>query len=361
MLNIVRPRFPKLDQIGDAFGGALVSGNVTNNGPYVRAFEEALSEYLGVPTICFSSGQAALMTMLAAAGVEGGNVICPSFTFAATPHAVVWAGARPVFADIDPHTLTIDVDDVESRITDQTRAILGVDSYGICCDYDALDELGRRYRIPVLYDSAASFGSVYKDKLSGGFGNAQIFSFHATKPFSTMEGGCLSTRDPVLLEAAKRIRNFGQEDNGDCRYSGLNGKMMEICAIIGREQLKAWPTDLASRRNAAFSLYEAVLLPHPGLAAMDCMPVWLYAPIYIQNWNLSRDEVIAALARMGIMARKYYTACHKMTAYRAFDFELPVTEQIAREVIALPVYSDMTQTEIDTIASALVSIKNGEV
>src|SRR5437763_8695488 len=144
LLQIVRPVFPNANKFLAPFQAALASGQVTNGGYWVLEFERQLSEYLGVPTLVFCNGQMALMTMLRAAGIERGEVIVPSFTFAATPHAVRWCGAEPVFADIDPHTLCLNPGDVESRITPRTVAILGVDAYGVCCDYGALGDIGGR-------------------------------------------------------------------------------------------------------------------------------------------------------------------------------------------------------------------------
>src|SRR5262249_6276143 len=154
--------------------------------------------------------QVALMTMLRAAGITGGQVIVPSLTFAATPHAAVWNGAEPVFADVkDDMSFTIDPADVEARITDRTVAILSVDPYGIACDYEALVTIGRRRGLRVLFDSAPSFGTTVAGRRIGGFGDAQIFSFHASKAFNTMEGGCLCSHDCALIERARSIRNFG--------------------------------------------------------------------------------------------------------------------------------------------------------
>src|SRR5262245_30571388 len=237
-LEIVRPTFPPVEGMLSDFIRSLAAGKVTNNGPWVVKFERLLEDYLGVPTLVFSSGQAALMTMLRAAGISGGEVIVPSLTFCATPHAAVWNGAEPVFADVrDDVSFTIDPADVERRITDRTVAILSVDPYGIACDYEALVAIGRRHGLRVLFDSAPSFGTTVGGRRVGGFGDAQIFSFHATKAFNTMEGGCLCSNNKDVIERARAIRNFGQSADGDCAIEGLNGKMMEICAIIGMPTL----------------------------------------------------------------------------------------------------------------------------
>ena len=356
-LEIVRPTFPSLDLAISRFSDCLANGMVTNNSRWVVEFEKRLTDWLGVPALAFSSGQAALMTMLRAAGVEGGEVVVPSFTFSATPHAVVWAGATPVFADMrDDMTFGIDPDDAERRIGERTKAILGVCPYGIACDYAALEELGRRRGVPVLVDSAAAFGTRVGGRLAGGFCDAQIFSFHATKAFNTMEGGALCSSDPDILERAKAIRNFGQSD-GDCAFAGLNGKMTEICALIGIEQLTVFEAAVSVRRRAAARI-AAGLGPIRGIEApLDPpgqKPVWLYLPVMIDTglFGAGRDEVAEMLEAENLRVRKYYSpACHELAVYCG-SANLPVAERTARGVIALPIYNDMTDTECDGIVEA---------
>jgi dTDP-4-amino-4,6-dideoxygalactose transaminase len=261
-LQIVRPVFPDINKFLAPFQAALASGQVTNGGHWILEFERQLSEYLGVPTLVFCNG---LMTMLRAAGVERGEVIVPSFTFAATPHAVRWCGAEPVFADIAANgSLCLDPDDVERKITPKTAAILGVDAYGIACDYARLTEIGRRNGLRVVFDSAPSFGARVGGSRVGGFGDAQIFSFHATKAFTTMEGGCLCTHDPEIFARAKTIRNFGQLADGDCEEAGINAKLTEVCALIGIEQLKSFEQAALTRRRAVARMREG-LAKLPGL------------------------------------------------------------------------------------------------
>lgn len=357
-LQIVRPTFPSVDGILSEFARSLASGKVTNNGPWVVAFERLLENYLGVPTLVFSSGQVALMTMLRAAGVTSGEVIVPSLTFAATPHAAVWSGAEPVFADSkDDMSFTIDPVDVERKITDKTVAILTVDPYGIACDYDALIDIGKRHRLKVLIDSAAAFGTTMRGRRVGGFGDAQIFSFHATKAFNTMEGGCLCSHDAALMERARAIRNFGQGADGNYDIAGLNGKMMEICALIGIEQLRSFEPAATNRRDCAKRIGE-------GLATLDGLrvsqapasqdPIWLYLPVLIDPalFGCDRDRVAELLSQQNLHVRKYYSPpCHLMTAYAAARAQpvLPVSERISRNVLALPIYNDMTAQECNGI------------
>jgi dTDP-4-amino-4,6-dideoxygalactose transaminase len=302
-----------------------------------------------------------MMVMLRAAGVTDGEVIVPSFTFSATPHAVRWAGAEPVFADIlDDLTMRLDARDVESRITDRTVAILAVDAYGVASDYASLADIAKRHKLKFLVDSAPSFGTRVNGKLVGGFADAQMFSFHATKAFSTMEGGCVCSHNPELLARVKAMRNFGQVDGADCHEPGLNGKMLEISAIIGLEQLKTFGCAVATRRRAVERM-RAGLSKIPGLlvgqepAGVEAN--WLYLPVVVdvERFGLDREALALALEKHNVFVRKYYSPpCHHMTAYKTQkEVKLVVTERTAYNVIALPVYNDMTDAECDLVVAAI--------
>ena len=360
-MQIVRPTFPPLDRALERFGRSVAGGQVTNNGPWVREFERRLEAYLGVPTLVFSSGQAALMAMIRAAGIDGGEVIVPALTFSATPHAVLWAGAEPVFADIkDDLSFGLDPADVERRITDRTVAILAVDPYGIACDYEGLSAVATRHGLKLLVDSAPAFGTTVGGRSIGGFGDAQIFSFHATKAFNTMEGGCLSSSDETLIERARTIRNFGQGAAGDCSEAGFNGKMMEICALLGIEQLGAFDAAVATRVHAAARMATGLR----GIGGLEVarapagqQPVWLYLPVIVEPAVFGGDRAAASalLARENLNVREYYSpACHLMSVYatRRLQPALPVAEHAARNVLALPVYNDMTDDECDGVVEA---------
>ena len=362
-LNIVRPRFPALATFAERFQAALTSGAVTNHGPHVRELEAQLAKYMDVPhVIVASSGQAALMLMLRAAGIDSGEVIVPSFTFSATAHAVRWSGAEPIFADISPDgSMTLDPVDVERRITPRTKAILPVCVYGIACDYAAFEALGKKHGVRILYDSAPAFATRVGGTPIGGFGDAQAFSFHATKAFATMEGGCIATRDATLAARAVSLRNFGQVGAGpDCDEAGLNGKMTEVCALIGLEQLKTIDAD-ARRRGEIAARLRAGLAGLPGLSfatpGANQAPVWLYFPVVIDAkvFGLDREQVCTALASENLHVRKYFgLPCHHMTAYAGQrDVRLPHTENVAYSVVALPIYNDMLNAECDLFIEAL--------
>jgi dTDP-4-amino-4,6-dideoxy-D-glucose transaminase len=358
-LHIVRPRFPALEEIADRFRTALATGAVTNHGPAVAEFEAALARYMNVPEVVVTNnGQSALLVMLRGAGIDSGEVIVPAFTFSATPHAVKWCGATPVFADSDPKTLCIDPRDVEKRITPRTKAIVGVDVYGIACDYAALAELGRRHNVEIFYDSAPSFGAKVGGQTIGGFGRAQAFSFHATKAFATMEGGAVATKDSALATRARNLRNFGQSRGADCDEAGINAKMTEVCALIGLKQLEKIEADVAHRNRVA-ARYRDGLSKIPGLRFAepppDQTPVWLYFPVFVDKstYGLDRNELAAALAAENLHVRKYFEIpCHQIAAYKS-DAELPHAELAAATVVALPVYNTMTDDEADRFAHAV--------
>lgn len=357
MIPTVRPRLPELAAISDKFGRTLYQGNVTNGGEHVRRFERKLSEYLRAPTLAFNNGQTALMAMLMAFGVgPGDEVLMPSFTFCGTAAAVRALGAVPVFCEVDPVRLTIDPSGIAARVTPTTRAILGVDVYGICCDYAALEKIADYYTIPLLFDSAPAFGSMVNAFPTGTFGDAQIFSFHATKPFSTMEGGALCSKHEWAVEKAKRIRDFGQDEAREVTDVGLNGKMIEVSALVGIENLKDWREYRHKRTLRAFT-YGHRLNQIEGLRTtptpQDQWPIWTYMPAFVEpEFGKTRDEVLAVLHSKNVMARKYYQACHLMKPY-ANGQRLPVTEQLVEQVIALPFWADMTDDEMQRVIDAI--------
>jgi dTDP-4-amino-4,6-dideoxyglucose len=349
-VNIVRPVFPEISEFENEFSQVLKSGQVTNNSRYVIELEKLLADYLGVKyALAFCNGEAALMIMLKAAELKG-EIIVPSYTFSGTAHAAIWNNLTPVFADIDAETLTIDPRSVEQKIGPATSAILAAPVYGNPCDNDALQEIADRHKLKLLYDSASGFGCSYKGKRLGGFGEAEIFSFHATKVFPTMEGGALTTNDLKMYEVARQLRNFGQAGPVDCSMAGMNGKMMEISALIGIHLLKDYESVIAHRLKIA-KAYEQQLAPLPGLRMQKVMPnnlsTYLYLALVVDadEFGLSRDDLIEALAVENITARRFLDPpVHRMSYYvnNFGSTSLPVVEDVASRAVALPLFSDMT-------------------
>ena len=310
MMNIVRPVLPDLSEFEADFRAALRSGQVTNNSRFVVEFERRIREYLGVRyALAFCNGETALICMLKAAELTG-DIIVPSYTFSGTVHAAIWANLRPVFADLDAATFTIDPVSIESRLTPATTAILAAPVYGNPCDNDALQKLADRRNLTLLYDSASGFGCTYRGRRLGGFGRAEIFSFHATKVFGTMEGGALTTDDPELYERARLLRGFGQIGSVDCGVAGLNGKMMEVAALVGLRTLDTFDATVAHRERIALE-YDRLLSGVPGVCVQQMTPgstsTRLYEAFVLdeQRFGLNRDQLVEALKSDNITARKF--------------------------------------------------------
>jgi len=361
-LNVVRPKFPALHSYADQFEHALSTGKVTNNGKYVVEFEDKLSQYLETEVAVCSSGETALIMLLSACVPQGSDVICPSFTFPGTPHGIVWSGSTPRFADID-QGLCLSPVEISNTSGANIAAVLAVDSYGIPANYEAIELAAAERDLCVLYDSAAAFGATVDGVKVGRHGAGQIFSFHATKPFTTMEGGCVSSRDSALIQTIRELRNFGQRDDGAYVRAGLNGKMMEISALIGLSLLQEIDDDLARRRQAVAQMIEGI--EHiPGLetpvVGPGVAPTWSLLPIVVNAaaFGLSRDHLVTALEHENIFVRTYFDPpCHTMPAYAELpQVTLPVTTTKAAGVVAIPVYNDMTAQECGWIVSALEKI-----
>jgi dTDP-4-amino-4,6-dideoxygalactose transaminase len=365
-LNIVRPVFPDLSAFEADFRSALESGEVTNNSRFVIEFELRLADYLGVQhALAFCNGETALISMLKAARLDG-EIIVPSYTFSGAVHAAIWANLRPVFADIDGRTFTIDPGFVEDRISPATCAILAAPVYGTPCDNATLQAMADRHGIALLYDSASGFGCEYGGIRLGGFGRAEIFSFHATKVFSTMEGGALTTNDSGLYELARQLRSFGQTGLVDCESAGLNGKMMEVAALVGLRALDTF-ADVVAHRRAIVTEYVRLLSEIPGLTAQMVRPGDMSTRLYMalvvdhEEFGLTADELVGALRFENIIARRFLDPpVHRMAYYRRTlgQITLPVTEDISPRAVALPVYSDMTVDEVSRITTAVRGIRD---
>ena len=360
-LNIVRPVLPALSTFADDFQAALKSGLVTNNSKFVVEFEQRMAAYLGVKhALPFVNGEAALTIMLNVDELEG-ELIVPSYTFSGTVHAAIWNNLTPVFADIDRRTFTLDPASVEAKITPHTAAILAAPVYGNACDNDALQAVADRRGIPLYYDSASGFGCTYKGRKLGGFGRAEIFSFHATKVFATMEGGALTTNDDRFADRARQLRSFGQAGLVDCASAGINGKMMEVAALVGLRSLDVFD-EVIAHRAAITADYVARLSKIPGVTVQHVpagnLSTRLYMAMLIdpQAFGLNADQLTEALKPENIVARRFLDPpVHKMLYYRGRfgDISLPVTEFVAGNAVALPLYSDMTSREVETITNAV--------
>lgn len=336
---------------------------LTNNGRYVQQFERELSNLLSVEhCIAVCNATVGLEIAIKALGL-GGEVIVPSFTFVATAHALQWQGITPVFCDIDPATHSLDPRHVEEAITPRTTGILGVHLWGRPCDVDALAGTARRHGLKLLFDSAHAFGCSYAGSMIGNFGDAEVFSFHATKFFNTFEGGAIVTNDDELAAKIRPMKNFGFTGYDEVSQLGVNGKMSEVSAAMGLTSLESLDEFVAVNRFN-YERYREELADVPGvdLMAYDETERYNYQYIVLEIdetvTQLDRDELVRILWTENVIARRYfYPGCHRMEPYRSYypdaGLLLPVTEALSRRLLTLPTGTAVGPDQITRICEII--------
>jgi dTDP-4-amino-4,6-dideoxygalactose transaminase len=340
----------------------ILESGILTNGPYVRALEERAASYLEVRhCLAVASCTAGLMLVLRATDLSG-DIIVPSFTFAATAHAVAWNGLRPVFADIDPRTLTLAPSAVEQAIGPRTSAIMATHVYGTPCDVDALERLASANGLRLFFDAAHAFGSERQGVRIGRFGDAEIFSLSPTKVVVAGEGGLVATDDDLLAERIRIGRDYGNPGDYDCRFVGLNARMSEVHAAIALASLEGLDERIAERNRIA-RWYRAGLSDLPGLGFPTVTEGDLstYKDFTIlvdgSGFGLDADELARTLAAQGIETKRYYDPpVHAMAAYRALggrSGHLDVTDQASGSALTLPLWAGMTEHDVGRVASAV--------
>ena len=338
----------------------------SNNGPLVRALESKICEYLDVQH-CILVCNATVGLQIACHALElTGEVIMPAYTFVATPHAVQWQGLRPVFVDVDPASHTIQVDQLEARITDQTSAVLGVHLWGNPCNTTAIESLASKYGLATIYDAAHAFGCRHERQMIGNFGDCEVFSFHATKFFNTFEGGAITTNDAALAGKIRRIRNFGFSETDRATHLGTNGKMPEICAAMGLACFESLDEILAANRSN-YEIYREFLHATPGIRLLDYEhhegTNWQYVVVEIDDeFPLSRDELIEHFKTKGVRAKRYfYPGCHRMepynSAYPRQRERLPNTDTLCSRVICLPTGTAVSTPDVHRVCQTIAHAK----
>lgn len=333
----------------------LDRGWLTNAGPNVARLEEVLGTGLNAPGLLLtSSGTAALTLALRALGCSG-EVVTTPLTFAATANAIVLAGARPVFVDVEPTTMNLDPGEVEAAITERTSAILAVHLFGVPCDVVGLADVARRHGLHLIYDAAHAFGEHVQGTPITAFGDACALSFHATKLFSTTEGGALVCRDPAVTETARLMRNHGIVGDEDVLVVGENAKMSELAAAYG---LAAWGTladECAVRRRVAAE-YRDRLSGLPGMNVPQVGTWPHYFPLRIgPESRVNRDVVRAGLSELNVTTRRYFPVLCDTTAY-ATHAHVPHARRAASEVLCLPLHAGLEQAAVQRICDAVESL-----
>lgn len=341
----------------------------TNHGPVVIEFEKRLSELTGVKhCIAMSNATIALEIAIRALGMKG-EVIVPAWTFVATAHALQWQEITPVFCDVDPSTHNLDPRRVESLITPRTTGIIGVHLWGRGCAIDGLAAIARQRNLKLLFDAAHAFACSYQGKMIGGFGNAEVFSFHATKFLNTFEGGCVATNDDELARKIRLMTNFGFAGFDRVNYIGTNGKMSEVSAAMGLTSLESMDEFIGVNR-VNWKQYCDELADLPGVKILNydeherCNYQYIVLEIDPQLAGIHRDQLLEVLQAENVVARRYfYPGVHRMEPYRSYfphaGMLLPATEVLAQRVLILPTGTAVGTAEISGVCEIIrLCLKN---
>lgn len=361
---VTQPLLPPLEDFLPYLETIWDNKILTNGGPFHQQLEQALCDYLGVKHIClFANGTLALMTALQALRING-EVITTPYSFVATAHSLLWNNIKPVFADIEPHSLNLDPSKIEAAITPQTTAIMPVHCYGRPCDIEAIEKIADNYNLKVIYDAAHAFGVRHRGGSVLNHGDLSVISFHATKIFNTFEGGAIVCPDAKTKQRIDHLKNFGFVDEVTVVAAGINGKMSEINAAFGLLQLKGID-GARQKRKAIDARYRQQLA---GIGGITCLQQGdgeaanhAYFPILVgPGYPLSRDALFQLLRDQEIYARRYfYPLISDFPMYRgmpsAAHANLPMARLASSQVICLPIYPDLAMETVDAIIAMIAA------
>lgn len=363
MITVTKPFLPPLEEYLPYLERIWQNKQLTNNGPFHQQLETELANYLGVKYISlFANATLGLVTALQALGI-GGEVITTPFSFVATSHALWWNKITPVFVDIEPDYLNLDSAKIESAITPRTSAIMPVHVYGNPCDIEEIKRIADRYGLKVIYDAAHAFG-VKKDDVSVlNYGDLSVVSFHATKVYSTIEGGAVICHTAEMKRHLDNLKNFGFRDETIVEEPGINAKLNEFQAAYGLLQLK-YVDELIDRRKAIAQSYRELLNDVPGVHLLPDIPGikhgYAYFPILVDEnqYGKSRDDLYEKLKKNNIFTRRYfYPLISTFEPYRnlpsAKADNLPVAVKAASQVLCLPIYVGLENSDIRLICSLI--------
>lgn len=365
MINVTRSSMPSFEEYCEEIRELWDSHWLTNMGAKHQQLQEALEQYLDVPHVSlYTNGHLALENAIAAMNLPaGGEVITTPFTFASTTHAIVRNGLVPVFCDINDVDYTMDVSKIEALITPKTCAIVPVHVYGNMCDVHAIKRIADKHGLKVVYDAAHAFGVAYNGVSAANFGDASMFSFHATKVFNTIEGGAVAFANDALDDVLYDLKNFGIRGPEEVVFVGGNAKMNEFQAAMGICNLRHVDDEIAKRRTAVTRYRERL----SGVDGIRLCPEqagvksnYAYFPVVFDGYKYTRDEISDKLMEHGIGARKYFFpltnsyACYKDMPTAGAD-KTPVAKHIADRVLTLPLFADLTQEQVDRICDVILA------
>jgi dTDP-4-amino-4,6-dideoxygalactose transaminase len=370
-LHVGRPNIGNREKLLARINDMLDRHWFSNNGPFLLELEQKLAKLLNVKNcIVMTNGTVALEVAARTLGLQG-EVIVPSFTFVASVHALQWLGITPVFCDIDHLTHNIAPEKIEKLITPRTTGILGVHVWGRACDVDALSVIARKHQLKLMFDAAHAFACTHHGKKIGGFGDAEVLSFHATKFFNTFEGGAITTNNDELAERIRSARNFGFAGLDNVISLGTNGKMSEVSAAMGLTSLESLNEFISANYNNYLAYYSGLRnLPGVQLVHYDSQEKNNYQYIVIEVeekiTGLSRDLLLEILHAENIRARRYfYPGCHQVEPYRSESsvagLSLPETEKVTQRVLQLPTGTSISSSDIEKICDIIrFSVSNSE-
>lgn len=363
-IYVTQPSLPPLNKFVEYLEDIWESRRITNKAKYHREFEIALAEYLGVKYISlYANGTLALMAAIHVLGIKG-EVITTPYSFVATTHALWWNGISPVFVDIEDEYCNINPEKIEAAITPKTTAILAVHVYGNPCNIKRIQEIADKHGLKVIYDAAHAFNVRENENPILNFGDLSILSFHATKPFNTIEGGAIICRDESIKKRIDYIRNFGFEDEVTVVTPGINAKMNELQAAYGLLQLKSIEQQISQRKKNT-DTYRELLSNVRGISFINDIENikhnYAYFPIFVDSskYSLSRDELYIKLKENNIYCRRYfYPLISEFPVYKrqnsAKTENLPVATKISKQVICLPIYPDLEIKTITKIVELII-------
>jgi dTDP-4-amino-4,6-dideoxygalactose transaminase len=361
-IYVTRPALPSLDEFIPYLRKIWDSKVLTNGGPFHQEFEQSLSDYLGVKYIAlFTNATIGLVTALQALRVSG-EVITTPYSFVATAHSLLWNGIKPVFVDIDPVTLNMDPTKIEAAMTPHTTAIMPVHCYGHPCDVDRIEAIASTYDLKVIYDAAHAFGVRCHCGSVLTHGDMSVLSFHATKVFTTFEGGAIVCSDAKMRQRINYLKNFGFADEVTVVAPGINGKMSEFNAALGLLQLNGVDQAFAQRK-AIDERYRDGLRDVVGIRCVrpgsEMVSNYAYFPILIEpEYPISRDALYQKFRDNDIWVRRYfYPLISDFPMYRglpsAAHANLPVARRVAQQVLCLPIYPGLGLDQVDRILDFL--------
>lgn len=364
-INVTRSSMPEFEEYCEEIKDLWESHWLTNMGSKHKKLQFELENLLGVPHVAlYTNGHLAIENAIAALNLpKGGEVITTPFTFASTTHAIVRNGLVPVFCDVNEKDYTIDVSKIESLITDQTVAIVPVHVYGNMCDVEEIQKIADRYGLKVIYDAAHAFGVKYKGMSSACFGDASMFSFHATKVFNTIEGGAVCFKDDSWVQLLNDMKNFGIRSEEEVEYVGGNAKMNEFQAAMGLCNLKHLTREI-QKRKVLIERYREQLSNVEGIKLSviqdNVESNYAYFPVVFDGYKYTRNEVFSLLKEQGISARKYfYPLTNSFACYRNYPTagteKTSVAQHLALRVLTLPLYADLSIKDVDRICNIILS------